>query len=154
MTSEPIDRGRADHAVVAFAHALTGRLEQLAAVPVWSMTPGEHREALPELARAEAQLAALRLRVLAEAERSGAGAERAAASAADWVAIETRQTRISARSDLTLAQALEGHPVLAGALETGHANLAQARAIVTALDRLPSTGEFAVEADRRIRAED
>ena len=70
---------------------------------------------LRELAKADAQLAALHLRVLAEAERSGAGHGAAAASVADWVAIETRQTRISARSDLKLAQALEQYAVLAPA---------------------------------------
>ena len=85
-------------------------------MPVWSMTPAQQRDALVELARAEAQLAAVRLRVLAEAERSEAGSVRAAASAADWVAIETRQTRISARADLNLATALEQHPVLAAGL--------------------------------------
>ena len=104
------------------------------------MTPAEQREALQgRWRRAEAQVSALRLRVLAEAERSGAGTERAAASVADWVAIETRQTRISARSDLKLAQALEAHPTLSSGLESGAVNLAQARVIVTALDRLPTT---------------
>ena len=93
MSTEPITT----HPVVEFAHALTKRLDQLASRPVWSMSPADQRDALRELARGEAQLAALRLRVLAEAERSGAGQERAAASAAYWVAIETRQTRISAR---------------------------------------------------------
>ena len=87
--------------------------------------------------------------MLAEAERSGAGTERAAASAADWVAIETRQTRISARSDLKLATALEHHPILQPGLESGDVNLAQARVIVTALDRLPTSGEFAVSTDQR-----
>ncbi len=110
MTSQLEHRS---HPVVEFAHALTERLQKLANMPVWSMTPEEHREVLGELAKAEAQLAALNLRVLAEAERSGAGSERAAASVADWLAIETNQTRISARSDLKLAQALERYAVLA-----------------------------------------
>ena len=150
MTSQLEHRS---HPVVEFAHALTEQLEKLASMPVWSMTPEEHREVLRELAKAEAQLAALNLRVLAEAERSGAGSERAAASVADWLAIETRQTRLSARSDLKLAQALEHHAVLATALDGGAANVAQARAIVTALDRLPTSGEFAVDADQRQAAE-
>src|SRR5689334_15039869 len=116
MSSEPITTG---HPVLRFAHQLTTRLDQVASSPVWSMTPGEQRGALRELGRAEAQLAALRLRVLAEAERSGAGQERGAPTAADWVAIETRQTRIAARSDLKLATALEEHPTLSRATETG-----------------------------------
>ncbi|MET0843541.1 MAG: hypothetical protein ABWY23_06810, partial [Mycetocola sp.] len=108
--------------MVEFAHTLTAKLGLLASRPVWSMSPAEQREALRELAKAESQLSALRLRVLAEAERSGAGQERAAASAADWVAIETRQTRISARSDLKLAQRLEDHTVLARAMDAGGVN--------------------------------
>ena len=150
MTSEPIHTA---HPVVEFADRLCARLDELSAVATWSMTPDQQREALRRLAQAEAQVAALRLRVLAEAERSGAGTQRAAASAADWVAIETRQTRISARSDLKLATALEQHHTLAAGLESGGVNLAQARAIVTALDRLPTSGDFAVSTDQRDRAE-
>src|SRR5690242_530902 len=112
MTSEPI---LTRHPVLRLARQLTTRLEQVAATPVWSMRAEEQRDSLRELARAEAQLAALRLRVLAEAERSGAGADRGAPTAADWVAIETRQTRISARSDLKFAQALDDQPVLGAA---------------------------------------
>jgi hypothetical protein len=150
MTSQLADRS---HPVVEFAHQLTDRLDQLETRPVWSMSPAEQREALLELARAESQLSALKLRVLAEAERSGAGQERAAATAADWMAIETRQTRVSARSDLRLAQALESHHVLEAAVASGSVNVAQARAIVTAVDRLPTSGEFAVSAEQREQAE-
>jgi hypothetical protein len=153
MSSEPINPDRQGHAVFEFAQALTSRLEKLTHTPVWSMTPDEQRETLRELAKAEAQLSALRLRVLAEAERSGAGHERGAASVADWVAIETRQSRIHARSDLKLAKALEERSVLATALDAGLANVEQARVIVTALDRLPVSGEFAVSTEQRRHAE-
>jgi len=150
VTTEPIPPA---HPVAEFAHRLTDRLEQLASRPVWSMTPEEQRDTLRELAKADAQLAALRLRVLAEAERSGAGQERAAATAADWLAIETRQTRISARSDLKLATGLERYALLGKALDSGVVNVAQARVIVQALDRLPTSGEFAVDAAQREHAE-
>src|SRR6188472_4539735 len=103
MSSQSVDR---IHPVTDFAHRLSARLEDLARTPVWSMTPTEQRDSLIELTRAEAQLAALRLRVLAEADRSGATQDRGACSAADYVAVETRQTRIAARSDLKLARAL------------------------------------------------
>src|SRR4051812_31046229 len=139
MTSQPLN----PHPVVAFVHALTERLEKLTHTPVWSMTPEQQRESLRALATAEAQLSALRLRMLAEADRSGAGHERGAATVADWVAIETRQVRVAARSDLKLARALEQHPHLSAALDAGAANVAQARVIATAIDRLPTSGEFA-----------
>jgi hypothetical protein len=44
--------------------------------------------------------------------------------------------------------------VLAGALGAGHGNAAQARVIVKALDRLPTSGPFAVSADQRLHAEE
>ncbi len=131
------------HPVAEFACRLTGRLDGLAQVPLLSMTPAQKRAALVELARGEAQLAALRLRLLADAEQSEATVESGAATAADWVAVETRQVRREARSELRLAQRLDHHETLSAAMACGRVNLAQSRAIVAALDRLPRTGTFA-----------
>ena len=116
------------------------------------MPPDQQRTTLATLAKAEAQLDALKLRLLAEADRCDATIEAGAGSAADWIAVETRQVRRDARSDLKLATATRGqHDVLADAMAQGRVNLAQARAIVASLDRLPSTGEFAVSAEQRQR---
>jgi hypothetical protein len=151
MSSQQVEHRR--HPVHEFAARLGGRLDQLAHTPVWSMSPAEQRETLVDLARAEAQLAALRLRVLAEADRSGATDTEAAASAADWVAGETKQTRTTARADLKLARGLEQHQLVADALAAGRANPSQARTIVEAVDLLPTSGEFAVSVEQRVRAE-
>ena len=69
------------------------------------------------------------------------------------MAVETRQTRCAARADLKLAQAVEELPHLSARLDSGEVNLPQARAIVTALDRLPTTGQYAVTAEQRQTAE-
>ena len=61
--------------------------------------------------------------------------------------------RRDARSDLRLAQALEQHDVVTEAMAEGRVNTAQARAIVAALDKLPTTGEFAVSTEQRHAAE-
>jgi hypothetical protein len=151
MSSQPIDRV---HPVRDFASKATSRLEFLATVPVWSMTPEEQRETLVELATAQNQLEALRLRVLAEADRCGATTEHGDGTAADWVAGETRQTRRGARSDLRLAKKLEDHRLLAEAMQAGRVNPAQARVILTALDRLPRSGGFAVSIEQRAEAEE
>ena len=100
------------------------------------------------LARAEAQLAELRLRVLADA---GDVAEQTAAKdAAGWLCHETRVRFDQARADLALAVALDRrYPVVAAALRAGEANVAQARVIVRALDALPDT----VDAETVARAE-
>src|SRR6478735_9825416 len=150
MSSQPVDRL---HPVVDFAHRLRERLDSVAKVPLWSMTEEQQRDALTTLAHAEAQLDALKLGLLAEADRSGATTETGAGTAADWIAVETRQVRREARSDLRLAEALERHDVLSAAMAEGKVNTAQARAIVAALDKLPSTGEFAVNTEQRGEAE-
>ena len=116
MSSQPVDRL---HPVLDFAHRLRERLDSVAKVPLWSMTSEQQREALTTLAQAQAQLDALKLRLLAEADRSGATTETGAGTAADWIAVETRQVRRDARSDLRLAQAIEGHDVLSAAMAEG-----------------------------------
>ncbi len=49
---------------------------------------------------------------------------------------------------------LDSHELLAAAMAAGQVNLAQARAIVASLDRLPRTGEFAVSDEQRRQAEE
>src|SRR3954447_3964159 len=142
-----------EHPVVDLARRLHCRLKALAHAPLMSMTAEEKREALVSLTQDVAQLEALRLRVLAEAEQSEATVESGAPTAADWVAIETRQVRRDARSDLKLAQRLEQHHCLSAAMGEGRVNTAHARAITAALKRLPRTGEFAVSAEQRVVAE-
>ncbi len=150
MSSQPVDRL---HPVVDFAHRLTSKLDALATTPVWSMTTQDQRDAMIELARGQAQLDALKLRLLAEADRCDATIEAGAGTAADWIAVETRQVRRDARSDLKLATALEQHDIVVNGMAQGRVNIAQARAIVASLDRLPSTGEFAVSTEQRQEAE-
>ena len=150
MSSEPVEHL---HPVLDFAQRLTSRLDSLADVPLMSMRPEDKRAALVTLARGRAQLDALALRLLADAERSEATVESGAGSAAHWVATETRQVRREARADLRLAQQVEKHQVLAAAMAVGRVNLAQGRAIVASLERLPRTGQFAVSAEQSAAAE-
>ena len=154
MSSQPVDPGTRVHPVVDFASRLCARLEFLATVPVYSMTPSEQRQALVELARGQAQIDALRLQVLLEADRSGATDGAGAHDAAAWLAVETRQTKRGAKADLTLAKQIEAHALLEAAMEAGRVNTEQARVIVTALDRLPTSGEFAVSGEQRTAAEE
>jgi hypothetical protein len=151
MSSQLMDRS---HPVAEFAGRLRARLDQLGEVSTWTMRPEEQRLALTDLAQAEAQLAALRLRLLAEADRSDATADQAACSSADWLAATTRQTRIACRSDLKLAKAVDDYVVLREAMTHGAVNEAQCRAIVKSLEQLPTSGEFATSAEQRLRAEE
>ncbi len=147
------DEGHQQHPVTDCARQLLGLSDGVAEVPLLSMPPEETRQALVDLARHEAQLSALRLRLLAHAEQTEATIASGAPTAADWVAVQTRQVRRDARSDLRHAQRLEHHDVLSEAMAHGQVNLAQSRAIVAALDRLPRTGLYAVSAEQRLAAE-
>ena len=147
------DEGHQQHPVTDCARQLTGLLDGVAEVPLLSMSAEEKRRTIVELARGRAQLQALELRLLADAERSEATVTSGAPTAADWVAVQTRQVRRDARSDLRHAQRLEHHDVLAEAMARGDVNVAQSRAIVAALDRLPRTGVYAVTAEQRLAAE-
>src|ERR1700710_1647945 len=116
MSSQPMHRV---HPVVDFAHRLSARLDEVIDVPVWSMSPEEHREALRVISHDEAKLAALKLHVLAEADRAGSTDHQGDGTAADWMAGETRQVRPEARSDLKLAKRLEHYAVLSAAMDAG-----------------------------------
>ena len=125
------------HPVVRFAGSLHGALDRLAPVPAWSMTPVEQREALVELARAEARLAEVRLRVLVAADRNQVGAESGATSTPAWVAHATHTTRAAAFRDLHLAQKLdEGFPVTRAALAAGTIDVEKAGIVTAAVEAL------------------
>ena len=142
------------HPLEEFTTQLLARLDDLATTPAWSMQPDARRRTLLQLAKAEAELAAMRLRMLAEADRSGDTDDTAACTVADWIAVSTRQVRRDARSDLNLARKVEQHTHLGAAMADGEVNPDQARVIVRSLDRLPSTGEFAVTTEQVVEAED
>ncbi len=150
MSTPPVDRL---HPVEEFVGRLKVRLDSVVETPLLSMTPEAQRRTLVTLAQCEAQQAALKLRLLAHAEESGATTEAGAGSAADWLAVEVRQVRRDARSDLKLAARLEQHELLATRMAAGRVNPAQARVIVASLDRLPRTGDFAVTDQQRREAE-
>ncbi len=155
--SSPTPEPASGHPLAVFATRLLDRLDDLTAAsarPVWAMSEAELRQVLVDLAVGGTQLEALRLEVLAEADRRGATGAEAMASAAEWVAVETRQRRTHARADLHLARSLETHPHLAAGMASGSVNTDQARVIVRALDRLPTTGEFAVDPQQHAEAEE
>lgn len=144
------------HPVADFTDRLLARLAGLreSAVPVWAMSPEEKQHALTSLATAQAQLEAIRLEVLLAADRDETAIDPGDRSAADWNARVTRQTRASAKADLTLAEDLdEHHPLVGAGLRAGTVRVEQARAIVRGLKLLPTTGELAVDHDQRRRAE-
>ena len=138
------------HPVARFASRVHAVLDDLRETPAWSMTPDEQRAAVIDLARAEARIAALRLRVLAAADTADVAAETAATSTGAWLAQATRRTRAGAHADVLLARSLDDtHTATRDALADGLLAEDQARVVVRAVDALPAS----VDAADRDRAE-
>ncbi|MEO5653312.1 MAG: DUF222 domain-containing protein, partial [Marmoricola sp.] len=125
------------HPVLGCLDALGVALGETVDVPVLFMDPVDKRAALLELTRLEAQLCALKLRVMAVCDEVAL-----AEGARDVAALLTHHTRTEAganRRDLALAQALDLRwHLVAAALSAGEVNLAQAHVIIHALEELPA----------------
>jgi hypothetical protein len=125
------------HPVLSCVAALESALKSTADVQVMFMTPAEKKAALVELTRVEAQVAGLRLRVMAVADDVALEE-----GARDVAALLTHHTGTDAgvnRRDLALAAALDQRwNVVAVALGQGGVNVAQAQVITRALDELPA----------------
>ncbi len=93
------------HPVLACAETIQTALKETADVPVTFMDPTDKRTALVELSRLEAQLSALKLRVMAVADDVAL-----AEGARDVAALLTHHTHTDFagnRRDLALAEALD-----------------------------------------------
>ncbi len=125
------------HPVLACADAMAVALKETADVEVMFMDAGDKRDAMLRLAQVEAQLAALRLRLMAAADDVAL-----AEGARDVAALLTHHTRGdfgANRRDLALAEALDRRwAAVASGLAQGDLNVAQARVICHALDELPA----------------
>ena len=138
------------HPVVRFASRVHAVLDDLGEASAWAMTLDEQRDTLVALARAEARIAGLRLRVLAAADRSDVSAESAVTSTAAWLALATCRPRGAAHADVALAARLDTDRARTReALADGAVDPEQARIIVRAVDDLPP----GVDAADRERAE-
>jgi len=141
---------RVTHPVLACVESVEASLKAVADVSPTFMTTPDKRAALLGLARVEAQLVALRLRVMAAADDLAE-----AEGARDIAALVTHHTRGdegTGRRELRLAESLDRRWALVGdALGAGEVNLAQAFVIVRALEVLPAD-EVGVEVLARAEA--
>ncbi|HJQ05777.1 MAG TPA: DUF222 domain-containing protein [Nocardioides sp.] len=122
------------HPILRCARDLEKALRLVAEMPADYLRTRDKEEALTTLARAEAELTELRLRILVTA--SDVAEEHAARDAGTWYAHATRVSAQAARADLHLATDLQAHPLTAAAMRAGDVNTAQARVIIRAVDKL------------------
>jgi hypothetical protein len=125
------------HPIVRFLASLSGALDRLAHVPVWSMTPHEQREALAELVKQQRRLKELELQVLLQGQRDDIGADSGAVSAPAWLAHATKTTTLSRHRELHLATKLDGtFRVTREALARGQIDVEKAGIITAAVESL------------------
>ena len=137
MSHSMVGRSVVRHPIVAAVSDVRAVLKGVAGANPTFMTTDEKATALGELVRAEAQLAELRLRVLADA--GDLADSTGAKDAAGWLVHRTRTRFADARADLALASALDRErPVLAAGMREGQVTLAQAQVIRRALAALPA----------------
>ena len=118
---------------VAQVHAVIDRMESRVDGPV-----SGHEVA--EVERAIARLEAVKLRMVAAADREDAAACAGMSGTSAWLAAHTRSWGAKAAADVSLATALdEGLPVTKEALASGAVSVAHAAVIAGAASRLPAS---------------
>ena len=129
--------------------------EAIACVRLTPLRAGEHAVAVQAVDRLVRRAQALRLRVLAAAERDQVAQDAGLPTTEVWAATQTRSTRAAAAHDVGLAAALADdgdgprHDPTATALDEGLLSTAHADVIVRAVDLLPA----GVGPDRRAQVE-
>jgi len=125
------------HPILACAEAMEAALKDAAGVDPAFMRTGEKAEAMRRLDRLESRMAALRMRVMANADDVPEAT--ADHSVATWLAAETRTDPRDRAGELALARSLERRWTrLAADVADGSVHLSQARVISRALEDLPT----------------
>ena len=152
--SSTFDRA-APHPVLACVETMGAALKSTSDVQVRFMDAADRRAALLELTRLEAQVVALRLRLMVASD--DVALDEGARDVAALITHHTHTDAGSNRRDLALAEALDRRWSLVGdALAAGDLNVAQARVIAHALEELPAdkvSTEVLAEAEARLVAE-
>jgi hypothetical protein len=137
--------------IAGFLASAREGVESAAAVPPAVLDPFELSEALAEVVAMEAQLASLRLALLAEADERRIADEAAATGTDAWAARLTGSTRAVMAGGLWLARLLrEKYDATRIAFAKGQINEDQARAIVRSAEKMPE----AATPEQRVLAEE
>src|SRR5689334_7413454 len=112
-------------------------LDELAAIDVDRLDGAQQAELLRSLGRAEARIAAMKLRVIGGAERSHVAATSGLADTGQWAAKVVNADPVAAHRQVWLAQGLERRSATRRALSTGSISVEHAVVIVQADRRLP-----------------
>ncbi len=136
------------HPLITCMEALEQALPVDDSVGCWGLSDREVTDLIGRVHRAAAALEALRLRLVAEADRRtlSTGPGLPATSTAGWLSAALRMDRRTAGSQVRLATELDARfGLVRRRLAEGRVDLDQARVIVSALARLAATGASPVQ---------
>ncbi|MFN8191349.1 MAG: DUF222 domain-containing protein [Nocardioidaceae bacterium] len=103
------------------------------------LVSGDYATAVREVDRAIARLQAVRLSLVAAADRAEVAAGSGMSGTGAWLSKQTRTTGAAAAGQVALAGALEGLPATGAALRDGAVSAEHAAVIADATRRLPTT---------------
>ncbi len=140
-----MNSGQGVHPVRQAIAAVRAAVDSTVDASLWSLPDTEIADLLGEIAREEARLAALRLRVVGEVHGRDLAGRCGAPSTQVWLRSHLPVTPGEAAGQVRLAAALPRFPVLAEAMTEGRLCPGRAREVVRAIDELPP------DADREVR---
>ncbi len=127
------------HPVLVGAVEIETALDRMLAGAAAPLPSGEYAAALRNLERFGRRLEAVKLKVVAAADRAGAGQAAGFTGTEAWTARHTNTTRTTAAREVRLATDLQaGHDATAQALDAGLVSPAHAAVILRAADQLPT----------------
>ncbi len=130
----------AAHPVLVGVVELDTTLDRMLAGAGTLLASGEHAAAVRSLERVARRLEAVRLKVLAAADKAGAAQDAGFCGTEAWTARQTNTSRTTAAREVHLATELQtGHETTATALEQGLLSPAHAAVILDAGAQLPTT---------------
>ena len=139
-----------DHPVLAGVAEIDAVLDRMLVGATTALASGEHATALTALDRVARRLEAVRVKVLAAADKVGAAKDAGFTGTEAWTARLTNTSRATAAREVHLATELQsGHDTTAAALDQGLLSPAHASVILNAGAQLPAT----VSAEQRAAVE-
>jgi hypothetical protein len=152
MTDTATTTDRA-HPISGVVSGFEDALKDVRDVPTWSMPSGVAVDTLLGITRLRGQLADVEARVIDRVDQAGVAMDAGASSTANWLAVQTRQTRAAAHRLARFATALttEAHEPVRLALADGELLVDQAEVIIAAIDALPDDLDPNIRADAQGR---
>jgi hypothetical protein len=125
------------HPVAEFLLSAKDDAAKLADTPLWPLADDDVADLVTFAAQLESQVAALKLRLIVEADGRGVAGRAGAPSTQAWLRGASHCTPSAGKGQVRLAAALEALPGVARALSDGRISTAHARVIAAALKELP-----------------